>query len=354
MENRLLAFMGKIGAGPRGAKDLAYEEACQAMQALLDGAYHPVTFGSFLLAERWKPESVEELAAFSDAMMERLVRPTCPVFIPGLVNASGAYDGKEHTLNLGVPAALVAAAAGTPVLLHGSQDIPAKRGMTPSHVLSRLGIDPLRTPDQALEDLQACRIAYLHQSIVNPAMHALLEHRQHVGKRTFLNTIEPLANPLGAETHIGGFFHRPYAETICQTIARSRLGFRRALLVMGLEGSDEIRPDRSFCAESREGAIKTYYLEPARFGLRVETDDVEAPAADRESLCALSAERILAFLEDRAPSSYRDLVLLNAAVRLYGGGKAVSMEVGLLQAKQAWESGAVRALFEAWQARCRL
>ena len=82
--------------------------------------------------------------------------------------------------------------------------------------------------------------------------------------------------------------------------------------------------------------------------------DFEAPAADRESLCALSAERILAFLEDRAPSSYRDLVLLNAAVRLYGGGKAVSMEVGLLQAKQAWESGAVRALFEAWQARCRL
>lgn len=349
MDNRLLPFLAKVGTGEKGAKDLSYEEAREAMTAILDGAFHPVTLGAFLLAERWKPETAEELAGFADAVAERLERPALPRTVPGLLDCAGAYDGKTRTLNVGIPAALVAAGAGVPVILHGAAGIPTKAGMTPAPILARLGIDPLRTPDGALSDLKRAGIAYLHQPVFHPSLHALLASRIALGKRTFLNTVEPLANPMGAATHVGGFFHGPFGERICHALRRSNLGFTRAVMVEGVEGSDEIRPGRAAVVELRGGEVLTYPVESAALGLACRMSDVTASAAGAEAMAAESALRIQAVLRGEDRSGYRDAVLLNAALRLYASGRAATWEEGIRLARRSLESGAPWERLRKWR-----
>jgi anthranilate phosphoribosyltransferase len=343
MENCLLSFIGKVGTGARGAKDLTYEEAFAAMNAILDGAYHPVTLGAFLLAERWKPETAEEMAAFADAMQQRLIRLPSFQPIPGLINYACAYDGKKRTLNIGIPAALIASAAGVPILLHSGCDVPTKAGATHFHVLNRLGIDARPTQRQAYDLLRQIGIAYLHQPDFNPEIHKLLDERRQVGKRTIFNTIEPWANPFAATIYVGGFFHRPFAELICNAMQKSSLGYERIIAVAGIEGSNEIRPERSLIAEIKNGAVETTYLESSAFGLHIHSKDIDSKSNIVNELSCESAERIEALLKGGEPGGFCDIILLNAAFLLLISGKIPTLREGItrsreiLKTREAWE-----------------
>ena len=55
-------FIAKIGAGQKASKDLTWEEAKRAMRLLIEGQATPAQAGAFLLAMRFKMESVTELA----------------------------------------------------------------------------------------------------------------------------------------------------------------------------------------------------------------------------------------------------------------------------------------------------
>ncbi len=348
-DNRLLPFIGKVGTGARGAKNLSYEEAFDAMNAILDGAYHPVTLGAFLLAERWKPETPKEMAGFADAMQQRLVRPQRLETIPGLLNCACAYDGKKKSLNVGLPAALIASTAGVPILLHSSSEIPTKQGTTHYHVLHHLGIETNCTPTQAYETLKGIGIAYLHQPVFNPDMHSLLENRQQIGKRTFLNTIEPWANPFHAEYYLGGFFHRPFAEIVCRGITESKLGYKRVVAVAGIEGSNEVRPERSLIAEWIDGNLETYYLKSAALGLHTQMSDVETQTNDVETISEESANRILALLNENDQSGFHDAVLLNAAFQLFVTEKTTTLEEGVEIARECLTSGKCLEKLNQWK-----
>lgn len=347
--NRLLPFIARVGSGHKGAKDLTYDEAREAMNAVLDGAFHPITLGVFLLAERWKEESPEELAGFADAMRERCITPPTP--LPGALDSAGAYDGKTRTLNIAIPAALLAAAAGQPVLMHGATGIPTKMGVTTAHVLERLGIPVGDSPAQARDRLERTGLAYLHQPAFNPAVHALLELRLNVGKRTLVNTVEPLASPLGAGSHIGGIFHLNYGPLVAQSAAHAQVRpFARVLIVQGIEGSDEIRPGKAQLSEWRAGGeVVSTQVDSAALGLDCAIADANASEREPETLIAESAQRIESLARGEAPTGYRDLVLLNAALRLYAGGLASTMEEGTQQARRALDNGGVGRVLTAWR-----
>ena len=71
----------KIGKGQKGAKDLTWEEAKEAMHALMEQQATPGQVGAFLMAMRIKMESIAELAAFT-VVARQYVAPlnyqTCP------------------------------------------------------------------------------------------------------------------------------------------------------------------------------------------------------------------------------------------------------------------------------------
>ncbi|MEK7272672.1 MAG: hypothetical protein AAB047_02475, partial [Nitrospirota bacterium] len=60
-------FIAKIAKGPKASKDLTWDESKQVMKLLIEGQATQAQIGAFLMAMRFKMESVSELAAFTAA-----------------------------------------------------------------------------------------------------------------------------------------------------------------------------------------------------------------------------------------------------------------------------------------------
>lgn len=62
-----------VGSGPKSAEDMTREQATEAFRRILEDAPDPTTLGAFCLANRWKRNTPEELAAYIDVMAEESV-----------------------------------------------------------------------------------------------------------------------------------------------------------------------------------------------------------------------------------------------------------------------------------------
>ena len=129
-------LLAKIAKGPKASKDLTWEKCKQAMKALIEGEATPAQVGAFLIAMRFKSESVTELAALTAAARQYV--PPVPVSRElGVVDVP-SYAGKQDTFHALAAAAIVAASAGAAVLMHGYDGIPGRAGN--AGVLKALGI----------------------------------------------------------------------------------------------------------------------------------------------------------------------------------------------------------------------
>ena len=86
----MISLLKEVGRGKRGARDLTYEEASQAAELILTGAATQAQMGAFLVAERIKMESPDEIKAFIHALRQRI--NTYPM--PGSMDCAGPYDGR--------------------------------------------------------------------------------------------------------------------------------------------------------------------------------------------------------------------------------------------------------------------
>ena len=127
-----------VGSGPKSAEDMTAEQAREALRRILAGEPDETTLGAFWLANRWKRNTPEELAAYADVMREESVVTAEPDADP--VDCGANYDGKHTTALLGVGAGLVAAAAGTPVVVHSGDRVPTQKATAYKHVLDELGV----------------------------------------------------------------------------------------------------------------------------------------------------------------------------------------------------------------------
>ena len=133
---RIQDILAKIAKGPKASKDLTWDECKQAMKALIEGEATPAQVGAFLIAMRFKMESVTELAALTAAARQYVPAPTVSRDV-ALVDVP-TYAGKQDTFHAIIAAAIVAVAAGAAVLMHGYDGIPGRPGS--AGVLKALGI----------------------------------------------------------------------------------------------------------------------------------------------------------------------------------------------------------------------
>jgi anthranilate phosphoribosyltransferase len=139
------AHLRAIGQGPRAGRDLTREEAADAMELILSGGATRAQMGGFLLVQRFKGESVDELLGFADTIRARarLIRPN----IHGLLDIGSPYDGRKKSIVVSPASAIVAAAAAVPVVMHGEKDLGPKHGVPIGDVLEALGFDVDAEPD---------------------------------------------------------------------------------------------------------------------------------------------------------------------------------------------------------------
>lgn len=322
-----------IGSGPNSATDMSKAQAASAMKHLLADDSDPVTIGAFLLANRWKRNTPEELASFIDVMRDLSVESTDVSVSP--VDCGANYDGKTKTALLGVAAGIVAAAAGTPVVVHSANRIPATKGVTYRDVLADLRVETDITPTQSGAMVAETGFGFFYQSQFNPLVHQLLPRREALGVRSFLNTIETLANPANASCHLGSFFHRSFPEKIIDTIKASQsLEFDRVVMVRGLEGYDDARPERTTLIEWQDGSIQERDINAASFGLSVTSEDLGVTDVRQES--AMLTESVL---NHSSPEPIIEAVTFNAALRMYTAQDVGSIEAGISKARDVIRDG---------------
>lgn len=329
-----------VGSGHKSADDMTREQASEAFRRILDDAPDPTTLGAFWLANRWKRNTPEELAAYIDVMAEstETYAPECDP-----VDCGANYDGKGRTAIFGVAAGLVAAAAGTPVVVHSGDRVPTQKQDAYKHVLDALEVRTELTPEESAEMTDEVGFGYYYQPNFAPEITALEERRDMMGVRTFVNTIETLANPANASTHLGSFYHLPYAKRIIDTFQASETAtVDRVVMFQGLEGYDDIRPGSTKVAVWNEGEeMDDFDIETPEYGMDFEEEDLGVEDVAEDS--ATITEEVLA--GDRE-DNFTDAIAVNAALRIYAGGDAEDISGGLEQAREALESGAAAEKLE--------
>ncbi|MEF8812416.1 MAG: anthranilate phosphoribosyltransferase [Halovenus sp.] len=321
-----------VGSGHKSAEDMSRTQARDAFHRILAAEPRETTLGAFWLANRWKRNTPTELAAFTDVMREESVEAAEPDCDP--VDCGANYDGKHTSALLGVGAGLVAAAAGTPVVVHSGDRVPTQEADAYKHVLDELGVRTDLTPAESAAMTDAVGFGFYYQPRFNPGVDTLSPRRGEMGVRTFVNTIETLANPANADVHLGSFYHLPFAKRIVDTFEEMHSqSVDRVIMFQGLEGYDDIRPGSTVVAEY-DGTFTDDEIETAAYGMDFERDQLAVTdvAADSAAITetVLTGER-----EDY----FADAVALNAAVRIYAGGDAPSIDAGLTQAREAIADG---------------
>ncbi len=317
--------------GRHGAKDMTRQDAKDALEFLFSAEAHPAQAGAFLTAMRFKGATIEEMMGFLDAMEEvaSLISPN----VENLVNCNGPYDGRKKALNLSVAAAIVTAAAGVPVVLHSNTGLPPKDGVSNARVLEALGVAAAREPEMVARDIERKAFGHLHASRYLHGVERLKPLRQVLFYRSFLHACEVMLNPAGAKRSLIGAAHDTFLERFAY--AAGGRGQERVMVVLGLDGGDELPLVPTPVADYRDGVVEHYTLAPTDFGLKeAKHDRCESPLDT-----AMRTEAVLGGTDD----THRDAVLFNSAVRIYLGGKSGSIEEGLHLASDTLASGKAMA-----------
>ena len=85
-------FLREIGQGPRAGRDLTRDEAREAMSLVLSQQATSAQAGGFLLLQRYKGETPDELVGFAEAL--RAGARTIAPKVKGLLDIGSPYDGR--------------------------------------------------------------------------------------------------------------------------------------------------------------------------------------------------------------------------------------------------------------------
>ena len=314
-------------------------QATEAFERIIAGAPDPTTLGAFWLANRWKRNTPTELAAYTDVMCEHVdyAEPDCDP-----VDCGANYDGKGKSAILGVGAGVVAAAAGTPIVVHSGDRVPTQKQDSYKHVLDDLGVATELTPQESADMVDETGFGFYYQPAFNPVIDELFDRRDMMGVRTFVNTIETLANPANADVHLGSFYHLAFAKKITDTFTESEHhDMHRVIMFQGMEGYDDIRPGFTKVAEWTDGEFTDYGIETAEYGMDFEGEDLNVDDIAVDS--ATITEEVLAGDRD---DQFTDAIALNAALRIYAREDVDSIETGLETAREVIADGSAEAVLD--------
>jgi anthranilate phosphoribosyltransferase len=313
-------------------EDLTAEEASAAMQQVMDGNAPPAALAGLLSALAMKGERPAEIVGFAQTMRAnavKLARPAGEVF-----DTCGTGGDRSGTFNISSAAALVVAACGVKVAKHGNRSVSSRCGS--ADVFEQLGVNVAAAPAVVERTLRDAGIAFFFAPTFHPSMKHAAPTRRELGIRTAFNLLGPLTNPAGASRQIVGVPRSELTELLARALLM--LGSTRAWVVHGADGIDEISTTGyTKVSECRDGAVHTFYVHPADFGIaKAAPDDLKGGDA------AANADIIRSVLDGRGGAA-RDVVLLNAGAALFVAGRAASVPAGITLAASVVDSGSARA-----------
>ena len=311
-------------------REIFYEEMVSLMRQIMSGEVSPVMIAGILVGLRVKKETIGEITGAAEVMREFATK--VPVANPhNLLDIVGTGGDGAHTFNISTTVMFVTAAAGAQVAKHGGRSVSSQSGS--ADALEALGAKLDLSPEQVARCIAQTGIGFMFAPNHHSAMKYAAPVRKELGIRTLFNILGPLTNPANAGTQLLGVFHPDLVGILVRVL--QRLGSRRALVVHGLDGLDEVSlAGPTLVGELKDGEIREYQIKPEDFGI------TPAPiSALQVANPAESVARMKAVLGNKQGPSL-DIVLLNAGAALYAAGHADSITQGIEQARTAIASGA--------------
>jgi anthranilate phosphoribosyltransferase len=319
--------------------DLTSEEAESVLEQIMTGESTDAQIASLLTALRMKGETVDELAGFARVMRRKaaavnpISRASASIGGTGreaLIDTCGTGGDVSGTFNVSTATAFVVAGGGVRVAKHGNRSVSSRCGS--ADVVEELGVKIDLAPERIAECIDEVGIGFLHAPLLHGAMKHVAPVRKQLGIRTIFNMLGPITNPAGANAQLIGVYAPHLTEVLARVLAS--LGTRRALVVHGSDGMDEITiTGSSKVTELREGKISTYNVTPEECGLaRAALKDILGGTAEENA-------QIIRGVLDGDGGPRRDIVALNAAAAFVASSKAGSMLEGVRMARESIDSG---------------
>lgn len=309
-------------------KDLSEDQMIMYMNQIMTGEKSEAEIASFLTALKIKGESITEITAGAKVLRDKAM----PIDMTNLetIDTCGTGGDSKGTYNISTASALVVAAAGVAVVKHGNRSISSQCGC--ADVLEACGVKIDLTPDQVKTCVEEINIGFLYAPTFHKAMRFVGPTRKALGFRTIFNILGPLANPANASTQVIGVFDQKLTEVFAKVL--KRLGLKRALIVHGRDGLDEITvSDITYVSELIDGEIKSYTIQPEDFGIK--RSKIEALIGGEKEVNAKILESVL----QGEQGAKRDILVLNAGAALYVAGKADSIKAGVELAGEIIDQG---------------
>jgi anthranilate phosphoribosyltransferase len=328
-------------------ESLSRQDARAVMSEVLAGAASDAQIAALLVALHMKGETVDEIVGFAEAiraaatplpLIEDSTVDVSDTERDALVDTCGTGGDASGTFNISTATALCVAGAGVRVAKHGNRSASSKCGS--ADVVEALGVNITLPPERVAACLEQVGIAFLFAPAMHSAMKYVHPARRELRLPTVFNLLGPLTNPAHASAQVVGVYSADLVEKLAEALAM--LGLRRALVVHGNDGLDEITitgPTR--VAEMRDGRVHAYEVTPEEFGLqRAPLESISG--GDREENASIIRDIL-----DGNESPRRDVVLLNAAAALVAAGRVKSIKEGIPRAAFSLDSGAARVKLDA-------
>jgi anthranilate phosphoribosyltransferase len=309
-----------------------------AFEAILAGSWTPAQVAGFVVALRMRGETAAMISAAAEAMRAAMIGVDHG--LEETLDTCGTGGDGLGTLNVSTAAAIVAASLGIVVAKHGNRAVSSRAGS--AEVVEALGV-PIDLPaDRQAGVLREAGIAFLFAPTHHPAMKHAAVARRELGIRTIFNVLGPLANPARATHQLVGTYDDRLRPIMAETLRA--LGTKRAWVVRGEEGIDEVSPSGPTRVTELDGdGIRERVVTPDDFGLpRVGADALAGADA------AANAKVIEAILRGE-PHPARGAIVLNAAAALVVAQRKEPRGAAI-EADRALSSGRALATLERWRA----
>lgn len=317
--------------------NLSESEMVSVMDQIMAGNVTQAQIASFVTALRMKGETVDEISGAAKVMREKSLR--IPLTCKGdILDTCGTGGDNRNTFNISTAVAFVVCGAGLRVAKHGNRSVSSHSGS--ADVMEELGVNVDIPLDLVGRCIDETGIGFLFAPNVHMAMKHAVPARREIGIRTIFNLLGPLTNPAGATIQILGVYDGRITEMLARVLFR--LGTKRALVVHGLDGLDEI----TVCAETivselKAGEISTYRIHPMDCGLLVrELQDIKGGSPSENA-------KIILDIFEGAKGPPREIVLMNAGAALMAADMAEDIKEGIKMAAESIDSGmALKKLHE--------
>jgi anthranilate phosphoribosyltransferase len=308
-------------------KDLMEEEMIDVMENIMENKVSDISKASFLTALKIKGETVTEIRGAAKVMRNKVSQVDLSEY--NTLDTCGTGGDGLNTYNISTAAGIICAANDVMVVKHGNRSVSSKSGS--ADVLEALGMNINLKSDLVRASVKEENFGFFFAPNFHSAMKNVMNTRKSLGFRTIFNILGPLTNPAFAKTQILGVFDANLTETLAEVLMG--LGVKRALVVHGMDGLDEITIEgETKITEVIDEKIRTYYIYPEMYGLKSAKNSLLMGGEAKDN--AMIIQEI--FNGKKGPM--RDVLLLNAGAALYVSDRVNSIASGIALAEKTIDS----------------